>query len=67
MDTVIGRPGGPVLVPMAERVNRYTLIATAASRDATEVGAEAYLAHPSRSWERGLNKNTNGLGVLPGN
>lgn len=39
MDTVIGRPGGPVLVTMVERVSRYTLIAIAASRDATEVGA----------------------------
>ncbi len=25
MDTVIGRPGGPVLVTMVERVSRYTL------------------------------------------
>jgi len=39
MDTVIGRPGGPVLVTMVERVSRYTLIAISASRDATEVGA----------------------------
>src|SRR5690606_9849847 len=39
MDTVIGRPGGPVLVTMVERVSRYTLIALAASREAVEVGA----------------------------
>lgn len=39
MDTVIGRPGGPVLVTMVERVSRYTLIALSASREACEVGA----------------------------
>lgn len=39
MDTVIGRPGGPVLVTMVERVSRYTLIALCASREASEVGA----------------------------
>lgn len=97
MDTVIGRPGGPVLATLVERVGRYPLIAISASRDATEVGAailpamgehrgkvptktydngkefalhklmpeileaEACFAHPCRSWERGLNENTNGL------
>lgn len=39
MDTVIGRPGGPVLVSMVERVSRYTVIRLAASKDATAVGA----------------------------
>jgi transposase, IS30 family len=37
MDTVIGRPGGPVLVTMVERLSRYTLIALARSREALEV------------------------------
>ena len=37
MDTVIGRPGGPVLVTMVERLSRYTLIALAHSREALEV------------------------------
>ena len=39
MDTVIGRPGGPVLVTMVELVSRYTLIGLSASREASEVGA----------------------------
>lgn len=39
MDTVIGRPGGPVLVTMVERRSRYTLIGLAPSREAVEVGA----------------------------
>ena len=39
MDTVIGRPGGPVLVTMVERYSRYTLISLAASKEACEVGA----------------------------
>jgi IS30 family transposase len=39
MDTVIGRPGGPVLVAMVERVSRYTLIALAATKEALVVGA----------------------------
>lgn len=38
MDTVIGRPGGPVLVTMVERVSRYTLIRLAASKEAVAVG-----------------------------
>lgn len=39
MDTVIGRPGGPVLVTMVERTSRYTVIRLARSKDAIEVGA----------------------------
>jgi IS30 family transposase len=39
MDTVIGRPGGPVLVTMVERKSRYTLIGLAASKEAGEVGS----------------------------
>lgn len=97
VDTVIGRPGGPVLVTMVERVSRYTLMRMAQSKEALAVGvamlsamgghrdkvltmtydngkefalhklvaelleAAAYFAHPYRSWERGLNENTNGL------
>lgn len=38
MDTVIGKPGGPVLVTMVERRSRYTLIALAGSKDSAEVG-----------------------------
>lgn len=30
-------------------------------RMATELNAEIYFAHPYRSWERGLNENSNGL------
>ena len=97
MDTVIGRPGGKVLVTMVERKSRYTLIGLAENKQAQEVtlsllealagqrekvetmtfdngkefamhelladllDAKAYFAHPYRSWERGLNENTNGL------
>ena len=97
MDTVIGKPGGEVLVTMVERKSRYTLIARAPSKEALAVGAaiiramnphkdkvltttydngkefaehellgnileaQAYFAYPYRSWERGLNENTNGL------
>ena len=39
MDTVIGRPGGPVLVTMVERVSRYTLIRLARSKEAIQVSA----------------------------
>lgn len=39
MDTVIGRPGGPVLVTMVERVSRYTIIRLAASKEGLAVGA----------------------------
>lgn len=48
MDTVIGRPGGPVLVTMVERKSRYTLIGLAASKEALEVGSailDAMAAH----------------------
>lgn len=49
MDTVIGRPGGPVLVTMVERVSRYTLIALAASKEAIAVGGAILRAmHPHR-------------------
>lgn len=37
MDTVIGKPGGKVLVTMVERKSRYTLIALADSKEAEEV------------------------------
>lgn len=39
IDTVIGRPGGPVLVTMVERVSRYTLMRIASSKEAVAVGA----------------------------
>lgn len=39
MDTVIGRPGAPVLVTMVERKSRYTLIRLAGSKEADQVGA----------------------------
>ncbi|GAA5483930.1 IS30 family transposase [Haloferula sargassicola] len=39
MDTVIGKPGGPVLVTMVERVSRYTLMRLATSKEAVAVGA----------------------------
>jgi len=39
MDTVIGRPGGPVLVTMVERFSRFTLIGLAASKEALEVSS----------------------------
>jgi hypothetical protein len=49
MDTVIGRPGGSVLVTMVERVSRYTLIALAASKEAIAVGGAILRAmHPHR-------------------
>ena len=53
MDTVIGRPGGPVLVTMVERVSRYTLIALAASKEAAEVGG-AIIAAMSHCREKVL-------------
>ena len=28
---------------------------------AAELGPDVYFAHPYRSWERGLNENSNGL------
>ena len=40
MDTVIGRPGGPVLVTMVERMSRYTLIGLAGSKEALDVSSE---------------------------
>src|SRR5690606_5864225 len=40
MDTVSGRPGGPVLVTMVERRSRYTLIGLSASKEALQVGSE---------------------------
>ncbi len=39
MDTVIGRPGGPVLVTMVERFSRYTVIRLASSKEALAVSA----------------------------
>ena len=51
MDTVIGKPGGPVLVTMVERVSRDTLIALATSREALGVGA-AILAAMKGSKEK---------------
>lgn len=39
MDTIIGRPGGPVLVTMVERVSRFTLIRLAPSKEALGVSA----------------------------
>ncbi|MDB4438540.1 IS30 family transposase [bacterium] len=39
MDTVIGRTGGPVLVTMAERRSRFTLIRLVPSKEATVVTA----------------------------
>jgi IS30 family transposase len=37
MDTIIGRPGGKVLVTMVERKSRYTLIGLAENKEALEV------------------------------
>jgi IS30 family transposase len=37
MDTMIGIPGGPVLVTMVERYSRYTVIELAASKEALNV------------------------------
>ena len=37
MDTMIGRPGGKVLVTMVERKSRYTLIGLAENKEALEV------------------------------
>lgn len=37
MDTVIGRPGGMVLVTMVEHKSRYTLIGLAENKQAQEV------------------------------
>lgn len=42
MDTVIGRPGGPVLVTIVERVSKYTFIGLAASKQAVDVAATIY-------------------------
>ncbi len=39
MDTVIGRPGGPVLVTMVERRSRFTLIRKVPSKEAIVVTA----------------------------
>ena len=39
MDTLIGRPGGRVLVTLVERRSRYTLIGLASSKEAKAVGA----------------------------
>ncbi|MDA7652620.1 IS30 family transposase, partial [Akkermansiaceae bacterium] len=39
MDTVIGRPGGPVLVTMVERRSGFTLIRLVPSKEATVVTA----------------------------
>jgi transposase, IS30 family len=37
MDTIIGRPGGKVLVTMVERKSRYTFIGLAENNEAEEV------------------------------
>ena len=42
MDTVIGRPGGSVLVTMVDRVSKYTLVGLAASKRAEDVSAVIY-------------------------
>lgn len=39
MDTVIGTPGGSVLVTMVERLSRYTVIGIAKSKEAVAVGS----------------------------
>jgi IS30 family transposase len=39
MDTVIGIPGGPVLVTIVDRCSKYTLVGLAASKQADDVGA----------------------------
>jgi len=44
MDTVIGRPGGSVIVTMVERKTRYTLMALASNKEASEVGAAIFTA-----------------------
>ena len=42
MDTVIGRPGGPVLVTIVDRLSKFTLIGLAASKQADDVSAVIY-------------------------
>jgi transposase, IS30 family len=42
MDTIIGRPGGKVLVTMVERKSRYTLIGLADSKEAKHVSLQLY-------------------------
>lgn len=51
MDTVIGKPGGPVLVTMVERKSRYALIALSPSKEAVQVGVailKAMLPHKDK-------------------
>ena len=42
MDTVIGRPGGPVLVTIVDRVSKFTFIGLAASKRADDVSSVIY-------------------------
>ena len=97
VDTVIGKQGGAVLVTLAERKSRFSVVVKADNKTAKAVSAaitdamkplakrvhtltydngkefafhqqvsetlsaKGFFAHPYRSWERGLNENTNGL------
>jgi len=97
VDTVIGKQGGAVLVTLAERKSRFSVVIKAKNKTADAVAtaitdamqplskhvhtltydngkefayhekvakdlnAKGFFAHPYRSWERGLNENTNGL------
>ena len=74
-DTVIGKNHKGGLVTLAERKSRYVLAGKIHSKHAADNGREfaghesiaaelqtsIYFAHPYRSWERGLNENSNGL------
>ena len=42
MDTVIGKPGGPVLVTIVDRVSKYTLMTLAPTKQAKDVGDAIY-------------------------
>ena len=42
MDTVIGIPGGPVLVTIVDRVSKYTFMALSPTKQADDVGSTIY-------------------------
>jgi len=69
-DTVIGAEHRGVLVTLVERKSKYTAIKKIDNKTAEltqkalidlQQDSPIYFAKPYRSWERGLNENTNGL------